>query len=138
MLSLRTGAGSASDTIAILTGTHGVSGRRETYYIPVDGNGFVSLHFESDARGRRRGFEATLRAVDRESNSFLTSETPCPIAGQSGYSCEISHCVQNNRLIRPKQKGLTPGQFTLGRVVSQASEFAVPAMPWAPDGGCKW
>ena len=134
------GGGTAAEPIVVLTGTHSEAGTREAYYLPVDTDGLATLRFQTDARGRRRGFDAILRAIDTktDSQSFLSGEQPCPIPGQSGYSCEISHCINKNRLNKAHRDLVAPGPFTLGRVVSQVSELPIPAMPWASHGGCKW
>ena len=106
------------------------------YYVPVDDNGLASLQFQTDARGRRRGFIANLRAFRMEPGSFIGEDLPCPVSGSSGIGCTVPHCINENRLIAPLQS--QPGPFNLGRVVSQTPDLSVPAMPWAPEGGCSW
>lgn len=122
----------------VLTGTHRESGEQESYYVPVDERGMARIQFQSDARGRRRGFTAEVLAVDSgaRSGSFLNGKQPCPIAGQSGFNCEVPHCVQENRVMVSQK--VEPGPYDLGRVVSQIEGEAVPSMPWTDDGGCVW
>lgn len=136
MVSLFKGAGNSLVPVVVLTGTHRSSGSPEAYYVPVDDKGLATLRFETDARGRRRGFVANLRAVREDPGSFLGGDRPCPLAGQSGYNCEVPHCINQNRLIAPLQS--QPSPWNLGRVVSQTEGLTVPAMPWAPEGGCSW
>lgn len=130
------GKGFQADAVTFITGTHKTSGTAEKYYIPVDNEGFATVRFTSDARGRRRGFTAVVKP-ERKSDPYLGTNTPCPVPGQSGFNCQTNHCIKENRLIDPAQH-LPTNRYILGRVVSQTSDQLVPAMPWAPDGGCVW
>lgn len=109
----------------VLTGT----GERETYYIPVDERGVVSIQLSTDSQGRRKGFFGRVR-----SSYSVRTKSHCS-GGFSGTACEIPHCSYDNQVAYP-QNGRRP--FDLGRVTSQPADRGVPFMPWAPEGGCKW
>lgn len=135
-VSLFKGVGASVEPVAVLTGTHRSSESPEVYYIPVGDDRLATLQFRTDARGRRRGFVARLSPAKVELGSYLDGSRPCPLPGQSGYNCQVVHCINENRLNTPFQS--QPGPWTLGRVVSQVAEHSVPPMPWARDGGCSW
>ncbi|CAB9498601.1 polymerase 14 [Seminavis robusta] len=128
------GQGRSPQSYTVLTGTN--KGDSADYYLPSDANGYASLHFKTDSRGRRRGFYAKLQAIDP--SGVQPEGTPCPIPGYSGRNCEVPHCVANNDFQSPKQSSDIVASHVLGRVVSQADGMPVRAAPWAPDGGCLW
>lgn len=122
------------DSYAVLTGSNEDKRRAETYAVPADASGTASLRLTTDGRGRRLGFRADVRAIS--ANGYAGEEWPCKKPGQSGFRCEVSHCVSQNQL--QARKSHIASRLSLGRAVSQTAEEPVPAMPWAPRGGCQW
>jgi hypothetical protein len=137
LLWLQTGTNSSETGIvpyAVLTNTSANSGdpqEPEVYYVPTDDLDMASLRLTTDARGRRRGFYARVRAT----NAIDGSET-CE-RGYSGSECEIPYCRSQNTLGTTDWLGTSANRnFVLGRVVSQSLNHHVRAMPW--EGGCAW
>jgi len=122
-------SGKGPSTQIVLTG----EGESEVYMIPTDAAGFVTIRLTTDARGRRQGFKASVRALFDDEN-----RGSCKEPGSSGSFCETNHCIAENRLQSARASQSVASSHLLGRVVSQTPGLSVPPMPWASDGGCVW
>ena len=102
----------------------GVSNSFVEYYIPTGNFGTVTIRLVTDTRGRKKGFEGTVKA---------TSESSPPLP---------PFCLAENEFETPEAStnlgyGLDK-DYVIGRVVSQQEGYVVRPTPWAKDGGCKW
>ena len=123
-------SGNGPSTQIVLTG----EGQSKVYMIPTDAAGFVTIRLATDARGRRQGFTASVRALFDDEN-----RDRCKEPGSSGSFCESSHCIAENQLqLATASLRSVASSHVLGRVVSQTPGLSVPPMPWASDGGCVW
>ncbi|CAJ1951940.1 unnamed protein product [Cylindrotheca closterium] len=116
VLELYTGSLNSKNSLyTTLTGSS--HGMRETYYIPTDANGSVTIRLVTDSRGRRSGFSGDVR-------SDFGSPASCN-SGQTGYNCEIDHCIAQNEFA-PVSSGIyTNPLFQIGRVMSQRNDLSL-------------
>ena len=127
----------------VLTGES--TGGSETFYVPTDGLGRMSIRLTTDARGRRQGFVATVKPATGQ--VFLDDECS---PGHHGVNCEVPYCISRkyNRLGKGGNSGWyklngydIKDAYLIGRIVSQAQDRAltVRPMPWSRTvGGCIW
>jgi hypothetical protein len=126
VLELYTGSSTSSEATLYTTLTGNSSGLRETYFIPTDDDGLVTIRLVTDSRGRRSGFSGELWSDFRSPDSCNS--------GQSGYMCEIDHCIAQNEFAPVGSGVYTNVQFQIGRVLSQRSDLSLRPV----SSTCSW
>mmetsp|Transcript_7127 Transcript_7127/g.16685 ORF Transcript_7127/g.16685 Transcript_7127/m.16685 type:complete len:1479 (-) Transcript_7127:954-5390(-) len=117
VLELYTGSLTSSGAKLYTTLTGSSSGTKETYYIPTDYAGLVTIRLVTDSRGRRSGFSGEVWDYRGAKNSCT--------AGESGFGCEMPHCIAHNTFAPVGSPHYTNGLFQIGRVFSQRSDLSL-------------